>query len=159
MKLESGCKAPDFSLRDIQGNSVALSDFRGEKVVLYFYPRDNTPGCTTQACDFRDNFDKFKQLGYKIIGISPDTESSHIKFAEKFSLPFTLLSDPDRQVAASYGAYGIKKKYGKESIGIIRSTFLINENGIVEYVAANVKATGHVEKLLKSCDKQLPIKK
>lgn len=151
MKLEIGSKAPEFSLQDGQGKLVSLSDLRGTKVVLYFYPRDSTPGCTTQACDFRDNFVKFKELGYQIIGISPDTGASHIKFAERFNLPFTLLSDPDRQVASNYGAYGMKKMYGKESMGIIRSTFLINEDGVIDHVAANVKATGHVEKLLKTC--------
>ena len=149
---EEGKKAPDFCLSGLdekgEEKEISLKDFKGKKVFLYFYPRDNTPGCTTQACDFRDNFKALAKQGIAIIGASPDSVASHEKFREKQGLNFTLLSDPEKKLAEKYGAYGEKKNYGKVTKGIIRSTFLINEKGKVEKAWRNVKAKGHVEKIL-----------
>ena len=149
---EEGDKAPDFCLSGLdekgEEKEISLKDFKGKKVFLYFYPRDNTPGCTTQACDFRDNFKALAKQGIAIIGASPDSVASHEKFREKQGLNFTLLSDPEKKLAEKYGAYGEKKNYGKVTKGIIRSTFLINEKGKVEKAWRNVKAKGHVEKIL-----------
>jgi len=147
-----GDKAPDFCLSGLdekgEEKEISLKDFKGKKVFLYFYPRDNTPGCTTQACDFRDNFKALAKQGIAIVGASPDSVASHEKFREKQGLNFTLLSDPEKKLAEKYGAYGEKKNYGKVTKGIIRSTFLINEKGKVEKAWRNVKAKGHVEKIL-----------
>ena len=149
---EEGDKAPDFCLSGLdekgEEKEISLKDFKGKKVFLYFYPRDNTPGCTTQACDFRDNFKALTKQGIAIVGASPDSVASHEKFREKQGLNFTLLSDPEKKLAEKYGAYGEKKNYGKVTKGIIRSTFLINEKGKVEKAWRNVKAKGHVEKIL-----------
>ena len=149
---EEGDKAPDFCLSGLdekgEEKEISLKDFKGKKVFLYFYPRDNTPGCTTQACDFRDNFKALAKQGIAIVGASPDSVASHEKFREKQGLNFTLLSDPEKKLAEKYGAYGEKKNYGKVTKGIIRSTFLINEKGKVEKAWRNVKAKGHVEKIL-----------
>ena len=137
--LEAGNKAPDFTLSDKDGKDVSLRDFLGKKVVLYFYPRDNTPGCTRQACAFAAAFEDFKRLGTVVIGVSKDSVASHVKFAEKHSLPFILLSDPDRKAIEAYGVWQEKKNYGKVSMGVVRSTFIIDENGIVEKVMPKVK--------------------
>ena len=151
--LKEGQKAPDFCLKglDPEGKEgeFCLKDFRGEKLILYFYPKDDTPGCTTEACDFRDNLTALGSLGIKVVGVSPDSIDSHRKFREKYKLNFTLLSDPDHSVATKYGAYGEKKMYGKTKMGIIRSTFLIDEEGRLQKAWYNVKAKGHVEKILK----------
>jgi len=150
--LKEGDKAPDFCLKGIgeegEERDFCLHDFSGQDLILYFYPKDNTPGCTQEACDFRDNFDHLISQGYKVIGISPDSLSSHMKFKEKYSLGFLLLSDKDCKVAELYGAYGTKKMYGKETRGIIRSTFVIDKAGIIKKAYYNVKAKGHVERLL-----------
>ena len=132
--LEKGTKAPDFTLFDKDGNEVSLSDFSGKKIVLYFYPKDNTPGCTRQACAFAESFEKFKELDAVVIGISKDSVSSHVKFAEKYSLPFVLLSDPEHKVIEAFGAWQEKKNYGKTYFGTVRSTFIIDENGMIEKV-------------------------
>lgn len=146
--LETGSAAPDFSLPDKDGNTVKLSDFRGRKVVLYFYPRDNTPGCTRQACAFAAAYSRFKRLGVTVIGISRDSEASHKRFADKHSLPFILLSDPERQAIEAYGVWQEKKNYGKVSMGIVRSTFIIDENGIIIRTMPKVKPDTNAEEVL-----------
>ena len=146
--LEAGNKAPDFTLSDKDGKDVSLRDFLGKKVVLYFYPRDNTPGCTRQACAFAAAFEDFKRLGTVVIGVSKDSVASHVEFAEKHSLPFILLSDPDRKAIEAYGVWQEKKNYGKVSMGVVRSTFIIDENGIVEKVMPKVKPDTNAAEIL-----------
>ena len=146
--LEKGTKAPDFELLDKDGKEVRLSDFLGKKVVLYFYPRDNTPGCTRQACAFAENYEEFKNLDVAVIGISKDSAASHIKFAEKYSLPFILLSDPEHKVIEAFGAWQEKKNYGKVSFGTVRSTFVIDEDGIIEKVMPKVKPDTNAAEIL-----------
>lgn len=146
--LEKGIKAPDFTLFDKDAKSVSLSDFIGKKVVLYFYPKDNTPGCTRQACAFAAAYDKFKNNGIVVIGISRDSVSSHVKFAEKYSLPFILLSDPELTAISAYGVWQEKKLYGKVSMGVVRSTFIIDENGIIENVMKKVKPDTNASDIL-----------
>jgi len=140
--------APDFALPDHTSKMTALKDFRGKKVVLYFYPRDDTPGCTRESCDFRDNFGRVKAKGAVVLGVSRDDAGSHVRFREKYDLPFTLLSDETRAVHLAYGAWGKKVLYGKESEGVIRSTFLIDEKGKVVRVWSPVKVEGHVGAVL-----------
>ena len=146
--LEAGTPAPDFTLADKNGSSVSLSQFRGRKVVLYFYPRDNTPGCTRQACAFAGAFRQFEKLGVTVIGVSKDSVASHLKFAEKYSLPFILLSDPDRIAIEAFGVWQEKKNYGKVSMGVVRSTFIIDENGIIEKVMPKVKPDTNAAEIL-----------
>ncbi len=147
--LAEGTKAPLFTLADQDGNNVSLSDFRGQKVVLYFYPKDNTPGCTREACSIRDNMPDFSRLNVKIFGVSRDSGESHRKFIEKQNLNFTLLSDPEHKVMEEYGAWGEKTLYGKKSMGVIRSTFVINEDGVIEKVYKKVNTATHGEDLKK----------
>ena len=137
--LEVGAKAPDFTLPDAEGNPVSLVDFAGKKVVLYFYPKDNTPGCTRQACAFAGAFEEFRQIDAVVIGISKDSAASHKKFAEKYDLPFILLSDPELTAIQSYGVWQEKKLYGKVSMGVVRSAFVVDENGIIGKVMHKVK--------------------
>ena len=137
--LEIGTKAPEFTLPDQEGNLVSLSDFAGKKIVLYFYPKDNTPGCTRQACAFAEAFEEFKKMDTAVIGVSKDSTASHQKFAEKYGLPFVLLSDPSLAAIQAYGVWQEKKLYGKVSMGVVRSTFLIDENGVIEKVMPKVK--------------------
>ena len=139
MLLEVGTKAPDFTLSDKDGQNVSLSDFAGKKVVLYFYPKDNTPGCTRQACAFAGAYEAFRTLDAVVIGISKDSAASHRKFAEKYNLPFLLLSDPELTVLQAYGVWQEKKLYGKVSMGVVRTTYLIDENGVIEKVMPKVK--------------------
>ena len=146
--LEKGTKAPDFILCDKDGNEVSLSSFLGKKVVLYFYPKDNTPGCSRQACAFGENFGEFENLGVSVIGISKDSIASHVKFAEKYNLPFVLLSDPEHKVIEAFGAWQEKKNYGKVSFGTVRSTFVIDENGIIEKVMPKVKPDTNASEIL-----------
>jgi thioredoxin-dependent peroxiredoxin len=146
-RLEPGDKAPDFSLPDDTGSTVSLGDFAGRKVVVYFYPAAMTPGCTTQACDFSDSLDSLQAAGLAVVGISPDKPQKLAKFRDKDGLTITLLSDEDRSVMQAYGAFGEKKMYGKTVEGVIRSTFVVDEEGKVERAMYNVKATGHVAKL------------
>ena len=146
--LEKGTKAPDFVLSDKDGNEVSLSSFLGRKVVLYFYPRDNTPGCSRQACAFAESFEEFKNLDVAVIGISKDSVSSHVKFAEKYNLPFVLLSDPEHKAIEAFGAWQEKKNYGKVSFGTVRSTFVIDENGIIEKVMPKVKPDTNAAEIL-----------
>lgn len=143
-------KAPAFSLKDQDGNTVSLADFKGKKVVLYFYPKDDTTGCTLEAKGFRDNYDEYAKRGVVVLGVSPDSEKSHQKFISKYELPFTLLVDEDHKVASEYGAWGQKKMYGREYEGIHRTTFLIDEDGKVAKVFPNVKPAGHAEEILGS---------
>ena len=137
--LETGMKAPDFSLPDQDGNTVRLSDFQGKKVVLYFYPKDNTPGCTRQACAFAASYEQFKARDIVVIGISKDSAASHLKFAQKYDLPFILLSDPELQAIQAYGVWQEKKLYGKVSMGVVRTTYIIDEQGNIEKVMPKVK--------------------
>lgn len=146
--MKTGDKAIDFKLKSAEGKDVSISDFKGKKIVLYFYPKDDTPGCTKEACGFRDVYDYILEAGAVVIGISPDSSGSHDKFRSKYSLPFYLLSDEDHRVSELYGAWGEKKSYGKTSLGIIRSTFIINENFIVEKVYPKVSPEGHAEEIL-----------
>lgn len=147
--LQIGLPAPDFKLESADG-PVSLSQYRGRKVVLYFYPKDNTPTCTQETCDFRDAHPAFGDSGAVVLGISPDDLKSHRKFSDKFGLPFTLLSDPEHQVAELYGVWQLKKLYGREYMGIVRSTFLIDEDGVLRAEWRNVKVKGHTEKVLEA---------
>ena len=146
--LTVGQKAPDFTLTDKDGKSVSLSDFLGKKVVVYFYPRDNTPGCTRQACAFASAYDEFKTKNVEVIGISKDSVASHIKFAEKYGLPFILLSDPDRAAIEAYGVWQEKKMCGKVSMGVVRTTFIIDEKGNIEKIMPKVKPDTNAEEIL-----------
>ena len=148
-RLSAGDTAPDFTLTSDTGETVSLADLRGRKVIVYFYPAAMTPGCTKQACDFTDSLDSLKAAGYEVLGISPDKPEKLAKFRTRDSLTITLLSDADRSVMNAYGAYGLKKLYGKEVEGVLRSTFVIDEAGKIELAQYNVKATGHVAKLRK----------
>lgn len=146
-RLAPGDRAPAFTLDDDHGESVSLSDFAGRQVILYAYPAAMTPGCTTQACDFRDSLSSISAAGYSVLGISPDPVEKLAEFREHDGLSFPLLSDPDKAVLTAYGAYGEKKLYGKIVVGVIRSTFIIDGDGLIEEARYNVKATGHVAKL------------
>jgi thioredoxin-dependent peroxiredoxin len=146
-RLSPGDQAPDFTLTSDAGDPVSLSGLRGRKVVVYFYPAAMTPGCTAQACDFSDSLDSLKAAGYEVLGISPDTPEKLARFREHDGLTITLLSDPDRSVLTAYGAFGEKKMYGRTVQGVIRSTFVLDEEGRVDLAQYNVKATGHVAKL------------
>lgn len=147
--LTAGQTAPDFTLPSAKGD-VTLSDFRGRKVLLYFYPKDMTPTCTEQACQFRDHYGELQALGVVLIGISPDPVKRHVKFAEKHDLPFLLLSDEEHKVAEQYGVWRLKKMYGREYMGIVRSTFLIDENGVIVRSWDNVRLKGHLEDVMEA---------
>ncbi len=146
--LEAGMKAPEFELEDKDGNTVRLSDYYGRKVVLYFYPKDNTPGCTRQACAFAGTYASFKSMNIAVIGISRDSVSSHQRFAEKYGLPFVLLSDPDRKAIEAYGVWQEKKNYGKVSMGVVRTTFIIDERGCIEKIMRKVKPDTNAGEIL-----------
>ena len=146
--IEEGKPAPDFELATDTGERVKLSDFRGKPVVLYFYPKDDTPGCTVEACGFRDAYPEFEKRGAVVLGVSPDDEASHVKFKDKYSLPFPLLADPEHRVADEYGVWGEKKFAGRTYLGVFRSTFIIDAEGNVAKVIHNVKPDGHPEQVL-----------
>jgi thioredoxin-dependent peroxiredoxin len=148
-RLETGDPAPEFTLPDADGNEVSLSGFRGRRVIVYFYPAASTPGCTKEACDFRDNLAELDSRDFVVLGVSPDKPAKLAKFREAQSLTFPLLSDPDRSVLEAYGAYGEKKLYGKTTTGVIRSTVIIDPDGKVQTAMYNVRATGHVAKLMR----------
>ena len=146
--LEIGTKAPNFKLQDKNGDFVSLSDFLGKKIVLYFYPRDNTPGCTRQACAFAGSYNAFKSQNVVVIGISKDSVASHLKFAEKYDLPFVLLADPELEAIKAYDVWQEKKLYGKVSMGVVRSTYIIDENGVIEKVMPKVKPDTNAAEIL-----------
>jgi len=150
--IQKGDRAPDFSLKDADGKVWTLADFRGKTFVLYFYPKDNTPGCTKEACSFRDRYDEFKKRGIEVVGVSADSEKSHKSFAQAQHLPFILLSDPEKKTIAAYGALGEKKMYGKTYIGILRCTFIIDGEGIVQKVFPKVTPDGHADEILAALD-------
>lgn len=149
MSLEVGKPAPDFEAKDQDGNLVRLSDFKGKKVVLYFYPKDNTPGCTTQACNLRDNYEALQKAGYVILGISSDSEKSHKKFIEKQSLPFPLIADEDLKVHEAYGTWVEKSMYGRQYMGTARTTFIIDEEGMLSEIIQKVNTKEHTKQIIK----------
>ncbi len=149
MSLKVGDIAPDFSINDQHGNPVTLSDYKGKKVVLYFYPKDNTPGCTAEACNLRDNYQALQKAGYEVLGVSKDNEKSHQKFIEKFELPFTLLADTELDIHQKYGTWVEKSMYGRKYMGTARVTFLINEEGKIEEIIEKVKTKDHTAQILK----------
>jgi peroxiredoxin Q/BCP len=146
--LQAGDKAPAFKARNENGETVSLADYKGKKLVLYFYPKDDTPGCTAEACDLRDNYKLFQKQGYEILGVSPDNEAKHQKFIAKHELPFSLLADTDNVVATAYGTWGEKSMYGKKYMGILRATFVIDEKGKIEKVIEKVDTKKHTAQLL-----------
>ena len=148
MVLSAGTQAPDFKLNDNEGQPHELKDYRGQTIVIYFYPKDDTPGCTKEACSFRDAYADFKKAGVTLIGISPDSEKSHTKFIEKYELPFTLLSDPGHEVCEAYGVWGLKKFMGREYDGVYRTTFVIGPEGEIKHVFENVKPADHSQEVL-----------
>jgi peroxiredoxin Q/BCP len=150
MPVTAGTKAPDFELKDSEGKVHKLSDYKGKTFVLYFYPKDNTKGCTTEACSFRDSYAEFEQAGVDVVGISPDDEQSHTKFIDKYELPFTLLSDPDHKVCEAYGVWGLKKFMGREYEGVLRTTFVIGPEGEIVKVFEKVKPTDHSQEVLEA---------
>ena len=151
MAVTVGQNAPEFTLKSTDGGDVSLTDFRGNNVVIYFYPRDDTPGCTKEACGFRDLWDEIRATGTEVVGVSPDDAESHAKFVEKFSLPFTLLCDPEHKVMSEYGAYGEKMMYGKKTVGVIRSTVIVDREGkIVRHWKRVPKAAAHPAKVLEA---------
>ena len=148
--LTEGDKAPDFTAKDQDGNTVSLKDFKGKKIVLYFYPEDDTPTCTIEACNLRDNYSTLKNEGLIVLGVSPDEEKKHKKFEEKYNLPFTLLADPDKSIIDKYGVWGEKNLYGRKYMGLFRTTFLIDENGIIFKIFKKPKSKIHSEEILKA---------
>lgn len=148
MALQVGEKAPSFEAKDQDGNIVKLSDFQGKKVVLYFYPKDDTPGCTAQACSLRDNYDALLAKGYAVLGVSADDEKSHKKFANKYSLPFPLLADPEHNIIEAYHVWAEKSMYGKTYMGIVRTTFIIDENGVIQEIISKIDTKNHAEQVL-----------
>jgi peroxiredoxin Q/BCP len=149
IQLKEGMKAPLFEGTDQDGRTIKLGDYTGKKVVLYFYPKDNTPGCTAEACNLRDNNDLLAKEGFTVIGVSIDSEKSHKGFASKYSLPFPLIADTSKKIVNDYGVYGEKKMYGKSYFGIVRTTFVINENGIIEKIIPKVDTQNHTEQIFK----------
>jgi peroxiredoxin Q/BCP len=147
IKLKEGLKAPLFEGIDQNGKEIKSGDFAGRKIILYFYPKDNTPGCTAEACNLRDNFDLLLKKGFAVIGVSPDSEKSHKSFAGKFSLPFSLIADTSKKILNDYGVWGEKKMYGKSYLGVIRTTFIIDEKGIIEKIIPKVDTAGHSEQI------------
>jgi peroxiredoxin Q/BCP len=151
--LKEGQKAPSFEGIDQDGNKISLGDFTGKKVILYFYPKDDTPGCTAEACNLRDNYQDLIKKGFVVIGVSADTESSHKKFAGKYSLPFPLIADTSKSIITSYGVWGEKNIYGKTAMGILRSTFVIDEKGFIDKIISKVDTSAHTEQIIKSYTK------
>ncbi len=151
-QLTAGMPAPQFEGTDQNGNSVKLSSFTGKKIVLYFYPKDDTPGCTAEACSLRDNYEELLKKGFVVLGVSPDSEKSHQKFAGKYNLPFPLIADPEKKILSAYGAYGEKIMYGKKVTGVIRTTFVIDEKGIIEKVVKKVDTKDHANQIFKMYD-------
>jgi peroxiredoxin Q/BCP len=150
--LKEGDKAPDFSGVNQNGESVSLADYKGKKLILFFYPKDNTPGCTAEACNLRDNFGELKAKGFELLGVSPDSERKHQNFINKYELPFPLLADTEKEALHAYGAWGPKKMYGKEYDGVYRTTFVINEESVIEKVFTKVKTKAHTEQILEAME-------
>lgn len=148
--LKEGDKAPEFSGTDQKGEKISLKDFAGNKLILYFYPKDDTPGCTAEACNLRDNYEALLKKGFKIVGVSKDNQSSHRKFANKYTLPFPLIADTDKRIMNKYGAWGEKQFLGKTAIGTLRTTFVISEKGIIEKVFTKIDTKNHTEQILKA---------
>ncbi len=148
MDLHNGDPAPDFTSTDQNGKTVRLSDYRGKKVVLYFYPKDDTPGCTAQSCNLRDNYSRLQAAGYEVLGVSVDDEQSHQKFSKKFDLPFTLVADTNQQIVQDYGVWKEKSMYGRNFMGIVRTTFLIDETGIITDIIGKIDTQNHTEQIL-----------
>lgn len=149
-KLIEGDKAPDFKGKDQNGNVITMNQFKGKKLVLYFYPKDNTPGCTAEACNIRDNYRDFLDKGYEVVGVSADSEKSHQNFISKYDLPFPLISDPEKEIIKAFGAWGEKSMYGKKYEGILRMTFVISEDGFVEKIIENVKTKDHSRQIFEA---------
>jgi thioredoxin-dependent peroxiredoxin len=148
ISLKSGDKAPEFASADQNGKQLKLSDYKGKKLILYFYPKDNTTGCTAEACSLRDGYDQLANLGYDVIGVSPDSEKSHLNFIKKFDLPFKLIADTHKEVSTLYGVWGEKKMYGRSYMGILRTTFLIDEKGFISQIISKVNTGDHVKQIL-----------
>lgn len=146
--LKPGDKAPDFSSIDQEGKPISLKQFKGKKIILYFYPKDNTPGCTSEACNLRDSYQELRDMGFVVIGISPDDEKSHRKFSDKFNLPFHLVPDPEKNIIKSFGVWGEKKMYGKSYQGVLRTTFIISEKGKIETVIKKVDVKNHTKQII-----------
>jgi peroxiredoxin Q/BCP len=152
-QLKIGDRAPDFSFTDPEGKMVSLKDFKGKKLILYFYPKDDTPGCTAEACNLRDNYQILLKKGFAILGVSADSEQSHKKFIEKYVLPFPLIADKDKKIIKAYGAWGPKNLYGKVYDGIIRTTFVISEDGKIEHIFNKVDTKNHTDQILEALEK------
>ncbi|MGC9472115.1 MAG: thioredoxin-dependent thiol peroxidase [Bacteroidales bacterium] len=153
VKLKTGDRAPDFSGTDQNGKNVRLKDYLGSRIVLYFYPKDNTPGCTAEACNLRDNYEELLNRGFRIIGVSPDSTASHQKFSTKHSLPFPLVSDTAKSIMKAYGAWGEKSMFGKKYMGVLRKTFIISEDGIIEQIFDKVNTRDHSRQILETIEK------
>ena len=151
--LKPGDKAPEFKGIDQNEQTISLKDFQGKKIILYFYPKDNTPGCTAEACDLRDNYELWLKKGYQVIGVSPDAVKSHQRFIEKYNLPFPLISDTGKEILKAYGVWGLKKNYGREYEGVFRTTFIIDEAGNIEHVFKKVKTKEHSAQILSTLEK------
>lgn len=148
--LEKGKIAPDFKATDQAGKEITLKQFKGKRIILYFYPKDDTPGCTSEACNLRDNYQELQDLGYVVIGVSPDNEKSHQKFSTKYNLPFHLIPDPDKTIIKAYGAWGEKKMYGKAYEGVLRTTYVISEKGLIEAVIEKVNVKDHTKQIIET---------
>ena len=148
-KLEKGDKAPAFEGLNQNGQSISLKDFSGKKLILYFYPKDNTPGCTAESCNLNDNYEMWLEKGFDVVGVSPDSEKSHLKFIDKFGLKFNLIADTEKEILQAYGAWGEKSMYGRKYMGVIRTTYVIDENGVIEEVFEKVKTKEHTEQITK----------
>ena len=148
MELKIGDKAPDFSAKDQNGDTVKLSDFKGKKIAIYFYPKDDTPGCTAQACNLRDNYQALQKAGFEVIGVSGDDEKSHQKFIQKYDLPFTLVADTDKEVNSKYGVWKEKSMFGNKYMGTVRTTFIIDEKGVITDIISKVKTGDHTRQIL-----------
>jgi peroxiredoxin Q/BCP len=151
--IKEGTKAPAFSGKNQMGETISLEQFKGKKLILYFYPKDNTPGCTAEACDLRDGYEELLGKGFEVVGVSPDSEKSHQNFINKYSLPFHLIADTDKVIMKAYGTWGLKKMYGKEYEGVLRTTFIIDENGTIEKIFTKVDTKAHVKQILSALEK------
>jgi thioredoxin-dependent peroxiredoxin len=148
--LKVGDKAPEFEGLNQNGEKINLKDFAGKKLILYFYPKDNTPGCTAESCNLNDNYDAWLEKGFEVVGVSPDSQKSHQNFIRKFGFRFNLISDPDKEILQAYGAWGLKKMYGKEYMGVLRKTFVIDENGVIQEIFDKVKTKDHTNQIIEA---------